>query len=130
VKTNIHGAQNVIDAAIDTGVKKVVALSTIRRSIRSISTRHEIVCEKIIIQGNSYRGARGTLFSCVRYGNVIGSRGSVIPLFRNQKKTGKLTITDLHMTRFWLTLDQAVALVINASNICRAGKYSCRKSPA
>jgi UDP-N-acetylglucosamine 4,6-dehydratase len=113
VKTNVHGAQHVIDAAIDTGVKKVIALST-DKAVNPVNLygATKLCAEKIILQGNAYAGGRGTRFSCVRYGNVIGSRGSVIPLFLEQKKTGRITITDERMTRFWITLDQAVDLVL------------------
>ncbi len=131
VKTNIHGAQNVIDAAIDTGVKKVIALST-DKAVNPVNLygATKLCAEKIFIQGNSYRGGRGTRFSCVRYGNVIGSRGSVIPLFKDQKKTGRVTITDMHMTRFWLTLDQAVDLVVNALEHMQGGEIFVPKIPS
>jgi UDP-N-acetylglucosamine 4,6-dehydratase len=131
VKTNIYGAQNVIDAAIDTGVKKVVALST-DKAVNPVNLygATKLCSDKIFIQGNSYSGSRGTRFSCVRYGNVIGSRGSVIPLFREQKKTGKITITDNRMTRFWLTLDQAVDLVVNALCHMQGGEIFVPKIPS
>ena len=131
VKTNIHGAQNVIEAAIDTGVKKVVALST-DKAVNPVNLygATKLCADKIIIQGNSYSGPRGTRFSCVRYGNVIGSRGSVIPLFRAQKKTGKITITDKRMTRFWLTLDQAADLVLNALCHMQGGEIFVPKIPS
>jgi UDP-N-acetylglucosamine 4,6-dehydratase len=131
VKTNIYGAQNVIDAAIDTGVKKVVALST-DKAVNPVNLygATKLCSDKIFIQGNSYSGSRGTHFSCVRYGNVIGSRGSVIPLFREQKKTGKITITDKRMTRFWLTLDQAVELVVNALCHMQGGETFVPKIPS
>jgi len=131
VKTNIHGAQNVIDAAIDTGVKKVIALST-DKAVNPVNLygATKLCAEKIFVQGNSYSGPRGTRFGCVRYGNVIGSRGSVIPLFREQKKTGKITITDERMTRFWLTLDQAVELVINALCHMQGGEIFVPRIPS
>jgi UDP-N-acetylglucosamine 4,6-dehydratase len=131
VKTNIYGAQNVIDAAIDTGVKKVVALST-DKAVNPVNLygATKLCSDKIFIQGNAYSGPRGTHFSCVRYGNVIGSRGSVIPLFREQKKTGKITITDERMTRFWLTLDQAVELVVNALCHMQGGEIFVPKIPS
>lgn len=131
VKTNIYGAQNVIDAAIDTGVKKVVALST-DKAVNPVNLygATKLCSDKIFIQGNSYSGSRGTRFSCVRYGNVIGSRGSVIPLFREQKKTGKISITDNRMTRFWLTLDQAVDLVANALCHMQGGEIFVPKIPS
>ncbi len=115
VKTNILGAKNVIDAAINTGAKKVVALSTDKAANpANLYGATKLCAEKIFVHGNSYSGPRGTRFSCVRYGNVIGSRGSVIPVFREQMKSGKITITDEKMTRFWITLDQAVDLVVSA----------------
>ena len=131
VKTNVYGAQNVIDAAIDTGVKKVVALSS-DKAVNPVNLygATKLCSDKIIIQGNSYSGEGGTIFSCVRYGNVIGSRGSVIPLFRDQKKTGKITITDKRMTRFWLTLDQAVELVLEGFNHMHGGEIFVPKIPS
>lgn len=131
VKTNIHGAQNVIDAAIDVGVKKVIALST-DKAVHPVNLygATKLCAEKIIVQGNSYSGPRGTTFSCVRYGNVIGSRGSVIPLFKKQRKTGKITITDRRMTRFWLTLDQAVELVTDGFNYMQGGEIFVPKIPS
>jgi UDP-N-acetylglucosamine 4,6-dehydratase/5-epimerase len=131
VKTNIHGAENIIDAAIDVGVKKVVALSTDKAvNPANLYGATKLCAEKIFIQGNAYSGARGTRFSCVRYGNVIGSRGSVIPLFREQKKTGKITITDDRMTRFWITLDQAVELVVMALRHAQGGEIFIPKIPS
>lgn len=131
VKTNIHGAENIIDAAIDVGVKKVVALST-DKAVNPVNLygATKLCAEKIFIQGNAYSGLRGTRFSCVRYGNVIGSRGSVIPLFREQKKTGKVTITDGRMTRFWITLDQAVELVVMALRHAQGGEIFVPKIPS
>lgn len=131
VKTNIHGAENIIDAAIDVGVKKVVALSTDKAvNPANLYGATKLCAEKIFIQGNAYSGPRGTRFSCVRYGNVIGSRGSVIPLFREQKKTGKITITDGRMTRFWITLDQAVELVVTALRHAQGGEIFVPKIPS
>ena len=131
IKTNIHGARNVIDAAINTGVKKVVALST-DKAVNPVNLygATKLCAEKIFIQGNAYSGSRGTRLSCVRYGNVIGSRGSVIPLFNEQKKTGKITITDKRMTRFWLTLDEAVELVINTFCHMQGGEIFVPKIPS
>ncbi len=115
VKTNINGAQNVVDAAIDCDVNKVVALST-DKAVNPVNLygATKLCAEKLFVQGNSYSKPMGPFFSCVRYGNVIGSRGSVIPLFMEQKKNGKITITDAQMTRFWLTLVDAVELVLKA----------------
>jgi UDP-N-acetylglucosamine 4,6-dehydratase len=131
VKTNIHGAQNVIDAAIDTGVKKVVALSS-DKAVNPVNLygATKLCADKIFVHGNSYSGPRGTRFSCVRYGNVIGSRGSVVPLFMDQRKTGRITITDKRMTRFWLTLDQAAELVINALCHMQGGEIFVPRIPS
>ena len=131
VKTNVYGAQNVIDAAIDAGVKKVVALST-DKAVNPINLygATKLCAEKIFIQGNAYSGPKGTLFSCVRYGNVVGSRGSVIPLFREQKKNGKITITDPRMTRFWITLSEAVQLVIEAIGHMQGGEIFVPRLPS
>jgi UDP-N-acetylglucosamine 4,6-dehydratase len=131
VKTNVHGAKNVIDAAIDVGAKKVIALST-DKAVNPVNLygATKLCAEKIFIQGNSYSGSRGTRFSCVRYGNVIGSRGSVIPLFNEQKKMGKVTVTDRRMTRFWITLDQAVELVVSALQYSQGGEIFIPKIPS
>jgi len=131
VKTNILGAQNVIDAAIDAGVKKVIALST-DKAVNPVNLygATKLCSDKIFINGNSYSGEKGTRFSCVRYGNVIGSRGSVIPLFRDQKKNGKITITDDRMTRFWISLDQAVGLVLDSLCHMQGGEIFVPKIPS
>jgi UDP-N-acetylglucosamine 4,6-dehydratase len=131
VKTNIHGAQNIIDSAIDTGVKKVMGLST-DKAVNPVNLygATKLCAEKIFIQGNSYSGGRGTRFSCVRYGNVIGSRGSVIPLFKEQERRGKVTITDLRMTRFWIPLDQAVELVVKGLLHMQGGEIFVPKIPS
>jgi len=131
VKTNIHGAKNVIDAAIDTGVEQVIAVST-DKAVNPVNLygATKLCAEKIFIQGNSYSGPGRTRFSCVRYGNVIGSRGSVVPLFMEQKKQGKITITDKRMTRFWITLDQAVELVIKALYHMQGGEIFVPEIPS
>jgi len=131
VKTNIHGAENIIDAAIDVGVRKVVALST-DKAVNPVNLygATKLCADKLFIQGNSYSGARGTRFCCVRYGNVIGSRGSVIPLFKEQKKTGRVTVTDRRMTRFWITLDQAVDLVVRAFCQMQGGEIFVPRIPS
>ena len=107
VKTNVLGAQNIIDTAIDNGVRKVMALST-DKAVNPINLygATKLVAEKMFVQGNAYAGAEGTRFSCVRYGNVVGSRGSVVPLFKKQRANGRITITDERMTRFWITLEK------------------------
>lgn len=131
VQTNIHGAKNVIDAAIDAGVKKVVALST-DKAVNPVNLygATKLVAEKLFIQGNAYAGDQGTRFCCVRYGNVVGSRGSVVPLFLEQRKTGVLTVTHPDMTRFWITLDQGVALVLRALTMMQGGEIFVPKIPS
>jgi UDP-N-acetylglucosamine 4,6-dehydratase len=115
VATNVLGAKNIIDAAIDCGVNKVVALST-DKAVNPVNLygATKLCAEKLFVQGNSYAGKKATRFACVRYGNVVGSRGSVIPVFMRQRETGTLKITDERMTRFWITLDQGVKLVHTA----------------
>jgi UDP-N-acetylglucosamine 4,6-dehydratase len=123
VKTNINGAANVIDAAIDAGVRKVMALST-DKAVNPINLygATKLVAEKLFVQANAYSGHEGTRFSCVRYGNVVGSRGSVIPLFRRQLRTGRITVTDERMTRFWITLEQGVRFVIRSIELMQGGE--------
>src|SRR5688572_8755703 len=113
VQTNVLGAQHVVDCAIDAGVQKVVALST-DKAVNPVNLygATKLCAEKIVVQGNAYAAGRLTRLSCVRYGNVVGSRGSVVPLFRRQREEGRLTITDDRMTRFWITLPEAVDLVL------------------
>ncbi|MBU0486139.1 MAG: UDP-N-acetylglucosamine 4,6-dehydratase (inverting) [Proteobacteria bacterium] len=131
VKTNIHGAQNVINAAIDAGVKKVIALST-DKAVNPVNLygATKLCSDKLFVQGNAYAGASGTRFSCVRYGNVIGSRGSVIPVFLQQKESGTITITDERMTRFWITLDQAVELVLKGFRYMEGGEIFVPNIPS
>ena len=117
IKTNIDGAINVIEASLDTGVKKVVALSTDKASSPiNLYGATKLASDKLFVAANAYSGEGGTSFCVVRYGNVLGSRGSVIPLFLKQatSKEKKLTVTDQRMTRFMITLDQGVDLIINA----------------
>ena len=115
IKTNVLGAENIINASIDAGVKKVVALST-DKAVNPVNLygATKLCAEKMFIQGNSYAGMGGTRFCCVRYGNVIGSRGSIVPLFREQSESGEITVTDERMTRFWISLEQGVQLVFTA----------------
>jgi|TARA_B110000263_G_C15299784_1_gene507370 UDP-N-acetylglucosamine 4,6-dehydratase len=131
IKTNIYGAQNVIDAAINQGVSKVIALST-DKAVNPINLygATKLCAEKLFVQANSYSGSNGTRFGCVRYGNVVGSRGSVIPLFKKQKETGTLTVTDERMTRFWLTLDQGVEFVLNSLEDLQGGEVFIPKIPS
>lgn len=113
IKTNILGSSNVIDAALDTGVEKVLALST-DKAVNPVNLygATKLAAEKLFVQSNSYAGGRQTRFSCVRYGNVVGSRGSVVPVFLRQRDAGEVTVTDERMTRFWISLEQGVRFVI------------------
>ena len=131
IMTNVNGAKNVIDAAIDTGVKRVVALST-DKAVNPVNLygATKLCAEKLFVQSNAYGGADGTRFACVRYGNVVGSRGSVIPVFLDQRKNGKITITDPRMTRFWITLEQGVRLVIRAAETMLGGEVYIPKIPS
>jgi UDP-N-acetylglucosamine 4,6-dehydratase len=131
VKTNILGASNIIDVAIDAGVKKVLALST-DKAVNPINLygATKLVAEKLFVQGNAYAGARGTRFSCVRYGNVVGSRGSVIPVFQRQRANGRITITDERMTRFWITIEQGVQFVIKCVGLMQGGEVFVPKIPS
>ena len=133
IKTNIHGAQNVIDAALDRGVKKVVALST-DKAVNPINLYGgtKLVSDKLFIAANAYTGVDGTVFSVVRYGNVAGSRGSIIPLFRTLIENGEteLPITDYRMTRFWITLEQGVELVFKALEEAKGGETYISKIPS
>lgn len=131
IKTNILGSSNVIDAALDTGVSKVLALST-DKSVNPINLygATKLAAEKLFVQSNSYAGAMQTRFSCVRYGNVVGSRGSVIPIFKEQRAAGKVTITDERMTRFLLTLDQGVRFVIRCIEEMHGGEVFVPKIPS
>lgn len=131
IMTNVMGARNVIDAALDMGVKKVVALSTDKAvSPVNLYGATKLCAEKLFVQSNAYAGAEGTRFSCVRYGNVVGSRGSVIPVFLQQRLSGKVTVTDARMTRFWLTLDQGVRLVIRSIEQMQGGEVFVPKIPS
>jgi UDP-N-acetylglucosamine 4,6-dehydratase (inverting) len=123
VRTNIDGAINVIDIAIDNEIDSVMAIST-DKAVHPVNLygATKMTAEKLFIQGNSYSGKAQTKFSCVRYGNVIGSRGSVIPLFLEQKKTGTITITDDKMTRFWVKLEEGVRFVINCLSRMKGGE--------
>ncbi len=133
IKTNVNGAVNVINASLDTGVKKVVALST-DKSVNPINLYGgtKLVSDKLFIAANAYSGENGTVFSIVRYGNVAGSRGSVIPFFDNIIKSGgtKLPITDYRMTRFWISLDEGVKLVIKALEESNGGETFISKIPS
>ena len=133
IKTNINGAQNVIDAALDKGIKKVVALST-DKAVNPVNLYGgtKLVSDKLFIAANAYAGSKDTCFSIVRYGNVAGSRGSVIPFFQNIIENGalELPITDYRMTRFWISLEQGVELVIKALEEARGGETFISKIPS
>ena len=132
VQTNILGSQNIVDAAIDAGVPKVIALST-DKAVNPVNLygATKLCSEKIIVQGNAYAARSETMLACVRYGNVVGSRGSVVPVFREQlASTGRLTITDERMTRFWITLPQAVDLVLFAIDHAVGGEIFIPKIPS
>lgn len=131
ILTNVMGAKNIIDAAIDQKVKRVLALST-DKAVNPVNLygATKLCFEKLFTQGNHYSGEVGTRFSCVRYGNVVGSRGSVIPLFLQQRKTGKVTVTDPRMTRFWITLDQGVRFVIKCIEQMHGGETFVPKIPS
>lgn len=130
VKTNVIGAMNVIEAAIDCGVKKTIFISS-DKAVNAVNIygATKFTAERLFIAANSYSG-HTSIFSCVRFGNVIGSRGSVIPVFEAQKETGKLTVTDERMTRFWLTYDQAVELILFAFRESVGGEIFVPKCPS
>ena len=131
VKTNIIGAENVINVAIDQGVKKVIALSTDKAANPiNLYGSTKLCSDKLFIAGNSYVGCDHSIFSVVRYGNVVGSRGSVIPYFLKQKEKGILPITDSRMTRFWITLEQAVDFVLNCFEQMVGGELFVPKIPS
>ena len=131
VKTNVIGAMNVIDASIDQGVKSVVALSTDKASSPSnLYGATKLTSDKLFISGNSYSGSLGTKFSVVRYGNVMGSRGSVIPYFMSLLNTGAFPVTDTRMTRFMISLEQGVDLVWHAFDDMVGGEIYVRKIPS
>jgi len=131
VLTNVMGARNIIEAALDMGVKKVMAISS-DKAVNPVNLygATKLVAEKLFVQGNAYSGTSETRFSCVRYGNVVGSRGSVIPLFLDQRNNGKVTITDERMTRFWLTLEQGVRFVIRCIEQMHGGEVFVPKIPS
>ncbi len=131
VQTNVLGSQHVVDCAIDSSVTKVVALST-DKAVNPVNLygATKLCEEKIVVQGNAYASHSDTVLSCVRYGNVVGSRGSVVPLFEQQAGAGLLTLTDERMTRFWITLDQAVDLVLFALDNATGGEVFIPKIPS
>jgi UDP-N-acetylglucosamine 4,6-dehydratase/5-epimerase len=131
VKTNINGAENVVAAAIANDVPRTLALST-DKAVNPVNLygATKLAAEKIITQGNVYAGSSPARFATMRYGNVVGSRGSVIPLFKAQARGGELTITDEAMTRFWITLEQAVEFVISSLELMRGGEVFIPRIPS
>lgn len=132
IKTNVLGAENVINAAIDHNIEKVMAIST-DKAVNPVNLygATKMCMEKLFVAANSYVGSkRKTKMSCVRYGNVVGSRGSVIPLFQKQRLSGKITITDKRMTRFWITLEQGVEFVIRCLEDTHGGEVFVPKCPS
>jgi UDP-N-acetylglucosamine 4,6-dehydratase len=130
VQTNVQGARNLLEAAMQCGVEKVIALSTDKAvSPANLYGATKLCMEKLLIAANAYAGDRATRFSLVRYGNVMGSAGSVIPLFRAQQKRGQLTITDRRMTRFWIEMPEAVGLVLRGLELMSGGEIFIPKLP-
>lgn len=131
VKTNVLGAQNIIDVAIDRGIERVVALSTDKAcNPVNLYGATKLCSDKLFVAGNSYAGGRSTTFSVVRYGNVVGSRGSVIPFFMRQRESGRLPITHMDMTRFWITLEQGVDFVLRSLERMGGGELFVPKIPS
>jgi UDP-N-acetylglucosamine 4,6-dehydratase len=131
VATNINGARNVIDAALDCHVHRVLAISTDKATAPiNLYGATKLVAEKLFVHANAYSRLDETIFACVRYGNVLGSRGSVVPLFAEQRSGGVLTITDPRMTRFWITLDRGVRFVISCLERMRGGEVFVPKLPS
>lgn len=131
VKTNIHGAQNIVEAAIDCGIEKVIALSTDKAcSPVNLYGATKLASDKLFVAANAYTGGKKTMFSVVRYGNVVGSRGSVVPFFKKVRHTGMVPITDKRMTRFWITLDQGVQFVIDSLDRMHGGEIFVPKIPS
>jgi len=131
IQTNIMGGRNVIDAAINQGVRLILALST-DKAVNPINLygATKLCAEKMFVQANAYSGAQDTRFSCARYGNVVGSRGSVIPVFQEQRKRGRITVTDPRMTRFWITLEQGVKFVVHCLERMHGGEIFVPKIPS
>jgi UDP-N-acetylglucosamine 4,6-dehydratase len=131
IMTNIMGARNVVEAALDTEVDRVMALST-DKAVNPINLygATKLAAEKLFVQSNAYAGGTGTRFSSVRYGNVVGSRGSVVPVFLRQREDGHITVTDERMTRFWLSLEQGVRFTIGAIEEMQGGEVFVPKIPS
>ena len=131
IQTNIMGGRNVIDAAINQGVRKVLAIST-DKAVNPINLygATKLCAEKMFVQANADSGSPDSRFSCARYGNVVGARGSVIPIFLEQRRTGRITLTDRRMTRFWLTLKQVVQFVVSCIEQMHGGEIFVPKTPS
>jgi UDP-N-acetylglucosamine 4,6-dehydratase len=131
VKTNIFGTSNVVEAALDAGVRKVLALST-DKAVNPVNLygATKLAAEKLTVQSNNYASGSSTRYACVRYGNVVGSRGSVVPVFLKQRESGRLTITDERMTRFWLSLEEGVRFVIACVEGMHGGEVFVPKIPS
>jgi UDP-N-acetylglucosamine 4,6-dehydratase len=131
IKTNILGTSNVLEAALDAGVKKVMTISTDKAvNPANLYGATKLAAEKVTIQSNAYAAGTSTRYACVRYGNVVGSRGSVVPVFLKQRQEGKLTITDNRMTRFWLSLEQGVRFVMECIEQMQGGEVFVPKIPS
>ena len=133
IKTNIHGAQNVIDASLECGIKKVIALSTDKAANPiNLYGATKLASDKLFVAANNIRGEKKTLFSVVRYGNVVGSRGSVVPLFKKLiiENAKELPVTDMRMTRFWITLEQGVEFVLKNFSRMQGGEIFIPKIPS
>src|SRR5512144_2149357 len=131
IKTNIMGTANVVEAALDAGVKKVMTIST-DKAVNPVNLygATKLAAEKLTVQSNNYAAGKATRYACVRYGNVVGSRGSVVPLFLKQRANGMVTITDERMTRFWLSLDQGVRFVMSCIDQMEGGEVFVPKIPS
>ena len=131
IKTNVIGAENIVNAAIQNGISKVVALSTDKAANpANLYGATKLCSDKLMVAGNILAGSHGTKFSCVRYGNVLGSRGSVIPFFLERAKEGSLPITDSRMTRFWLTIEEGVQFVLDSLERMHGGEIFVPKIPS
>jgi UDP-N-acetylglucosamine 4,6-dehydratase len=131
IMTNIMGGRNVVEAALDCGVERVMALST-DKAVNPINLygATKMAAEKLFVQSNAYAGGTGTRFACVRYGNVVGSRGSVVPVFIQQRDKGRITITDERMTRFWLSVEQGVRFTIRCIEQMEGGEVFVPRIPS
>jgi UDP-N-acetylglucosamine 4,6-dehydratase/5-epimerase len=131
IMTNIMGGRNVVEAALDCGVERVMALST-DKAVNPINLygATKMAAEKLFVQSNAYAGGTGTRFACVRYGNVVGSRGSVVPVFFQQRDQGRITITDERMTRFWLSVEQGVRFTIRCIEQMEGGEVFVPRIPS